>query len=225
MRGRVLILHFSVHPRACGKYVTSPTLAEGIVRSPPHAGNTDEMLDASEAWLPLTPAHAGNTRARGMTPRWNSAHPRVRGKYYWERLIDRPERRSPPRTREIRRAGSWPEPRLPLTPAHAGNTNAETTGTTCQTAHPRARGKYSVSMTITASTNRSPPRTREIRRARYVALARSPLTPAHAGNTPGWRTHKGRSAAHPRARGKYMFIHPRQPVAFRSPPRTREIRG
>ncbi|SUE72688.1 Uncharacterised protein [Ectopseudomonas oleovorans] len=173
-----------------------------------------------------------------------AAHPRARGKYFALAHFSPPQPRSPPRTREIQPSIPLQIPKIPFTPACAGNTLLRFRNVRYRTAYPYGAGNTGSSTAMTGAAteylhaggqhqnpdflpgyiSRLPPRTREIRKHAAVVVGQHPLTPAHAGNTRKQRHRSHRMPAHPRARGKYWHRMLFSSQTCRSPPRTREIR-
>ncbi len=151
--------------------------------------------------------------------------------------------RSPPRTREIQPSIPLQIPKIPFTPACAGNTLLRFRDVRYRTAYPYGAGNTGSSTAMTGAAteylhaggqhqnpdflpgyiSRLPPRTREIRIPVPVGIQGTPLTPAHAGNTGAGSFCHPLAAAHPRARGKYWSRVSWRRRGSRSPPRTREI--
>lgn len=100
------------------------------------------FIGASRPGLPFTPAHAGNTSRVTSCLRLAAVHPRARGKYSAPANRALCLRRSPPRTREIRVRVAHGDLVGPFTPAHAGNTSADSYDVRQNPVHPRARGKH-----------------------------------------------------------------------------------
>ncbi len=133
--------------------------------------------------------------------------------------------RSPPRTREIQPSIPLQIPKIPFTPACAGNTLLRFRDVRYRTAYPYGAGNTGSSTAMTGAAteylhaggqhqnpdflpgyiSRLPPRTREIRIPVPVGIQGTPLTPAHAGNTGAGSFCHPLAAAHPRARGKYAL--------------------
>ncbi len=210
-------------PRARGKYAPSSSRPITDTRSPPRTREIPTQRRLGRPARPLTPAHAGNTLIRQMRPQHDAAHPRARGKYFALAHFSPPQPRSPPRTREIQPSIPLQIPKIPFTPACAGNTLLRFRNVRYRTAYPYGAGNTGSSTAMTGAAteylhaggqhqnpdflpgyiSRLPPRTREIRKHAAVVVGQHPLTPAHAGNTRKQRHRSHRMPAHPRARGKY----------------------
>ena len=90
-----------------------------------------------------------------------------------------------------------------LIPACAGNTYALWTHALCKGAHPRMRGEHSNTKLVSLPMFGSSPHARGTLRSSSVALTRSRLIPACAGNTRGVCNQQHRRGAHPRMRGEH----------------------
>ena len=154
----------------------------------------------------LIPACAGNTAYEAEGCKFESAHPRMRGKHGFCSRHEYGHSGSSPHARETldeaRLARGGPR----LIPACARNTAQSRAPSRRRPAHPRMRGKHiPVSSEIRASTGSSP-HARETRRSRRVASLPTRLIPACAGNTPACSRSLCRTAAHPRMRGKHAEL-------------------
>ncbi len=112
----------AVHPRACGEYDSSLSLAEILFGSPPRLRGIREGVSLDRQEPRFTPAPAGNTAGPGAASRRCPVHPRACGEYVgtWRGRLG--FRGSPPRLRGIPSGSSAPTTRNRFTPAPAGNT-------------------------------------------------------------------------------------------------------
>ena len=110
---------------------------------------------------------------------------------------------SPPRMREIPLVFSQSILMEGITPAYAGNTRYGINEPPNYGDHPRVCGKYLTRILSPVSSKGSPPRMREIQKARVASGELIGITPAYAGNT----EFNFRAAMlfedHPRVCGKY----------------------
>ena len=194
------------HPRSRGEHVLgcfeshlpagSSPLTRGARPTPAWSGSIGRLI----------PAHAGSTRSRLRTVRWEWAHPRSRGEH------------STPRQGENRQGGSSPLTRgalvgaigvlgtLGLIPAHAGSTRAQLKAASQKRAHPRSRGEHSALAVSTVSMNGSSPLTRGARGSRMTQHNTQRLIPAHAGSTEYVSLESVEKLAHPRSRGERPIL-------------------
>ena len=110
------------HPRTRGEYIDMYKVALEVVGSPPH---TRGILVAQRyRWRRdgITPAHAGNTSSICKRPSTPWDHPRTRGEYCVNAIVEIIKAGSPPHTRGIRTA-----------PRRSDRSNTD---------HPRTRGEY-----------------------------------------------------------------------------------
>lgn len=133
-------------PRSCGEHVAVSALPALTNGSPPHmrgrlyarmravlpSGSPPHMRgipiarDESTANTRLTPAHAGNTSGFDIRSASKRAHPRPCGEHYTLERDGRQLRGSPPHMRGILDLELVHDMEPGFTPAHAGNTLAET---------------------------------------------------------------------------------------------------
>ncbi len=198
------------------------------------------VLNALAA-LRFIPAHAGNTLIEASQSMIGTVHPRSRGEHGVPVRRTGRAHGSSPLTRGTRAVVNQPAGQLgssPLTrgtrwevhrqaveqrfiPAHAGNTMTSRPHTTKRAVHPRSRGEHRTMRAALGITNGSSPLTRGTRRRRAVSLAAGRFIPAHAGNTAGDATTRGRVTVHPRSRGEHHRRTIHMQSAYGSSPLTR----
>ena len=122
------MLHCSkrVHPRTCGEYSTTPRRDSARFGSPPPMRGILRVRLFVRLPLRLIPAHAGNTRAMSTGRYFSGAHPRPCGEYLSPSCRYRLSPGSPPHMRGTHGRTLTFAPAWGFTPAHAGNTLAET---------------------------------------------------------------------------------------------------
>ena len=156
--------------------------------------------------LRIIPALAGNTRrfARGCCQ--NRDHPRSRGEYKMSVRMAVSGAGSSPLSRGIRfrrfRAGGGGR----IIPALAGNTLQEMLDGPPRPDHPRSRGEYASTRSVSRTGEGSSPLSRGIRRRPGQHPTRVRIIPALAGNTSDRSSNPGTSPDHPRSRGEYSPV-------------------
>ena len=131
----------------------------------------------------ITPACAGNTRARNFPTPVSEDHPRLRGEYFIDDYDTMCDEGSPPLARGIRNRNSTVLPSMRITPACAGNTLfCRFHSPTCKD-HPRLRGEYYATDFGYLPYTGSPPLARGILTYARNIRERIRITPACAGNT------------------------------------------
>ena len=130
------------HPRSRGEYDTTDNETSNVDGSSPLSRGIQRMPAEIDRRYGIIPALAGNTSPTTPPPgvRWD--HPRSRGEYLVEAVLDVGSSGSSPLSRGIhsarRRRGYYPR----IIPALAGNTLITLSGFVGITDHPRSRGEY-----------------------------------------------------------------------------------
>ena len=130
---------------------------------------------------------------------------------------------SPPLTRGILEADQQRTVQFRFTPAHAGNTGLSPRFLILKRVHPRSRGEYADTRSVSNFCPGSPPLTRGIPYIVFNTTYNPRFTPAHAGNTMGTFGYIAMFKVHPRSRGEYFFFIIYKLQAPGSPPLTRGI--
>ena len=152
-----------------------------------------------------TPAYAGNTSDPSSTIPVFRDHPRLRGEYLLLFRIYNAILGSPPLARGIPLKASVKMLVLGITPACAGNTYSVMVYIRSNRDHPRLRGEYFESLTISLVQIGSPPLARGIRTMQRKRSGKTGITPACAGNTLLMNVVNAMSRDHPRLRGEYWY--------------------
>ena len=130
------------HPRLRGEYVGVTVDDYYIMGSPPLARGILMVAFGASAVFGITPACAGNTRARIKPMNLNRDHPRLRGEYYICVIQIQIYQGSPPLARGILHLCYSNTNLSGITPACAGNTFLERLSILLRWDHPRLRGEY-----------------------------------------------------------------------------------
>ena len=150
------------HPRIRGEYCQENRAKESMSGSPPHSRGIQGDRAENAGRHGLTPAFAGNTASLTLALMPAMAHPRIRGEYLTKRSGSFLLRGSPPHSRGIPSLCRVCRNLLRLTPAFAGNTGCQPTGTRHRQAHPRIRGEYWMLLRSSGCREGSPPHSRGI---------------------------------------------------------------
>ena len=170
-------------PRTCGEYAASREMVFAQLGSAPHMrgillGGVDRARGRG-----ISPAHAGNTPPPRLYISTVWDQPRTCGEY--DELTDRgdgcdgsaPHMRGIPYGRRGRLVGRG------ISPAHAGNTTACSTGPGGTRDQPRTCGEYARPRPSTFRIWGSAPHMRGILSRLSVSRRARGISPAHAGNT------------------------------------------
>ena len=76
------------HPRVCGKHGIQSLRNLTSSGSPPRMRETPIKNGVAKWGFRITPAYAGNTKAKGEDPDWGEDHPRVCGKHTQQVYLD-----------------------------------------------------------------------------------------------------------------------------------------
>ena len=153
----------------------------------------------------ITPACAGKTELRLSVASWAEDHPRVCGKNKFQRSDISFRLGSPPRVREKLVSCGSNSSVLGITPACAGKTLGYQGCIHLSQDHPRVCGKNEFYSRKGSSYVGSPPRVREKRSLKGLAVDTCGITPACAGKTNCVRIRSVRSRDHPRVCGKNIL--------------------
>ena len=148
------------HPRSRGEngsLITRRGLIEG---SSPLTRGKPLRAQALHGATGLIPAHAGKTRAQGLSGAEQWAHPRSRGENVSLRVLRAERGGSSPLTRGKLQVRHCYFSSSGLIPAHAGKTSLPDAETCSLKAHPRSRGENISSWSMGGRTTGSSPLTR-----------------------------------------------------------------
>ena len=192
----------TVHPRASGEQVRSPSTTSEASGSSPRKRGTGSSTSHSRSCSRFIPAQAGNSCCKMQRPCILSVHPRASGEQSSRNSAQSQFGGSSPRKRGTvgfldRRLG---EPRF--IPAQAGNRWRRTAICLGRPVHPRASGEQSRRPSATGNMNGSSPRKRGTVDAVGFQKMADRFIPAQAGNRPSQRTARFFTAVHPRASGE-----------------------
>ena len=101
----------------------------------------------------------------------------------------------------------WPCPRI--IPARAGFTRRRSRAAGRRADHPRSRGVYGTSTSMSTRAPGSSPLARGLRDSTTKRTWDRGIIPARAGFTPSGRQSRDGARDHPRSRGVYGYLHPR----------------
>ena len=194
------------HPRSRGVYSRrkiSPARTSG---SSPLARGLHRGMTAFPFCTGIIPARAGVT-VRGRTSSSSlTDHPRSRGVYGRQVACGLVDAGSSPLARGLPDQVSSPAPRKGIIPARAGFT--PTGGDTCRSTpdHPRSRGVYLSSSTLSAIVIGSSPLARGLPLPFLIGDTHERIIPARAGFTGGAGHCEYHRQDHPRSRGVYMRL-------------------
>ena len=99
-----------------------PTTFSGSTGSSPRMRGTPHVSRHADVHVTIIPAHAGNTVRVQPTELRARDHPRACGEHSAEQADKATENGSSPRMRGTPLAGTEPDERAGIIPAHAGNT-------------------------------------------------------------------------------------------------------
>ena len=155
-----------------------------MIGSPPPTRGKGETLERGYMSIGITPAYAGKSFSRPLTPCMIWDHPRLRG----EKSITPPSYTlylgSPPPTRGKVPSGFLISTALRITPAYAGKSHFIGVFDFAIGDHPRLRGEKPFPSPSLLTRIGSPPPTRgKVRRVRCFCHAVR-ITPAYAGKSP-----------------------------------------
>ena len=193
------------HPRSRGVYDIELVKRLAVNGSSPLArGLRSGTPCGVEDWR-IIPARAGftcrPTRARSTRP----DHPRSRGVYPVWALVRLSVQGSSPLARGLRPTCTSGRSHVGIIPARAGFTCTAAPGSSCHRDHPRSRGVYTVSSTLTPSNAGSSPLARGLLEGHARVHRQGRIIPARAGFTTA-RCRTTRSPEdHPRSRGVYYL--------------------
>ncbi len=171
--------------------------------SPPHMRGTPRAVDLAVDLFGITPAHAGNTREPPRGKCGYRDHPRTCGEHELKSLSTQFVEGSPPHMRGTLVVLRSLCDVVGITPAHAGNTEAQSALSCSHPDHPRTCGEHAEILEATAEPVGSPPHMRGTLRAAVAEAGGYRITPAHAGNTSQVARVSAFSADHPRTCGEH----------------------
>ena len=151
--------------------------------SPPRVRGIPTQIENLALLTRITPACAGNTSLILDEVESHGDHPRVCGEYVEHQLLWDMVVGSPPRVRGILNRYPKVFRAMGITPACAGNTEANFAGASGLRDHPRVCGEYSCLLGPRQMVVGSPPRVRGILACFMAIFPYLGITPACAGNT------------------------------------------
>ena len=151
----------------------------------------------------IIPAHAGFTSRFASARTTSRDHPRTRGVYDAQSLVQEGDIGSSPHTRGLLYAASGEITGPRIIPAHAGFTSQGGPRAREPPDHPRTRGVYFPPRDRSIPRVGSSPHTRGLRVDPGAQGIRPGIIPAHAGFTPASHVLPADTADHPRTRGVY----------------------
>ena len=192
------------HPRSRGEYNSGHVKNDWVAGSSPLSRGIPCRRSRGRADVGIIPALAGNTHqysARGRIP---GDHPRSRGEYAIHFYKYGRHEGSSPLSRGIPTQARVQATYIRIIPALAGNTRTATPKTRSVADHPRSRGEYRPSASVTVSENGSSPLSRGILGVVHRGRRCRRIIPALAGNTYPGRCCGHYHWDHPRSRGEYQ---------------------
>ena len=173
------------HPRSRGVYFlpSVPRLVRG--GSSPLARGLRGAGRAGRPGARIIPARAGFTLGCRFRVREYGDHPRSRGVYLCAITLGKSGPGSSPLARGLRRLGPFRQVAARIIPARAGFTWRRSSCWSTASDHPRSRGVYSSSRSLSASSAGSSPLARGLRCNRLGVGVWAGIIPARAGFTRG----------------------------------------
>ena len=176
--------------------IGSPPLTRGKVST--YSGRKDSSR--------ITPAYAGKSERRTISPFMMRDHPRLRGEKQSLRTFKSESEGSPPLTRGKEAQPTGNMSNLRITPAYAGKRGDLMITQAHPEDHPRLRGEKRLVYWGCYSKKGSPPLTRGKACDADWLRAVSGITPAYAGKRRLRQPHRCRKEDHPRLRGEKLFL-------------------
>ena len=173
----------TVHPHACGEYVSPIFIFPSFIGSPPRVWGIHVTGGRVVAPRRFTPTRVGNTwrSRRGETE--SAVHPHACGEYAAAAMRFSVSVGSPPRVWGILQdiEDAYSDNRF--TPTRVGNTSANTPEMIFPSVHPHACGEYLLRSWQTPGTYGSPPRVWGIHNDLGIDAQIWRFTPTRVGNT------------------------------------------
>ena len=166
----------------CGEQLWKPPSIISRIGSPPRVRGTAFRQTIRRWELRITPACAGNSYFRLVVVRLGQDHPRVCGEQACGSCKEDRMKGSPPRVRGTGLSMTCPSSSVGITPACAGNSDIELTGSGQNRDHPRVCGEQHLPYRQCGSGKGSPPRVRGTVCDTSTARSVYRITPACAGN-------------------------------------------
>ena len=154
------------HPRLRGEYNLRDVELAYKEGSPPLARGIPVGLYVISNGDGITPACAGNTKKESVAIPSTWDHPRLRGEYLSDLLVETFRTGSPPLARGIPSRSIFSVTACGITPACAGNTYLLSSAHRHTWDHPRLRGEYKNERTEPGAGTGSPPLARGIQSPR-----------------------------------------------------------
>ena len=191
----------TVHPRAGGEHITTPSFFSHFIGSSPRGRGTHRRDDEVLGLCRFIPARAGNTRPRSRGWSALSVHPRAGGEHV------------------VTESGHTRRSRF--IPARAGNTWGGYPPCLRSPVHPRAGGEHETPPGHDSRGGGSSPRGRGTRNRAQRRFSPKRFIPARAGNTRARRHQRVARPVHPRAGGEHAHPAARMRYIAGSSPRGR----
>ena len=173
----------------------------------------------------ISPAHAGNTARAAASARALADQPCTCGEYLTDPRVDFDDVGSAPHMRGIPRRHQKNEEKARISPAHAGNTWKPGPARPKRADQPRTCGEYTNWLARGSGSPGSAPHMRGIPSIGPQPWAWDGISPAHAGNTPGWSRASAHREDQPRTCGEYYVIDGGDDAAEGSAPHMRGLRS
>ena len=205
----------------CGEQLKIMDVLDVLKGSPPRVRGTEACEWRQRGVVRITPACAGNSRARKSFCLCFTDHPRVCGEQMRDIHTRCREEGSPPRVRGTVAASMEQLRHLRITPACAGNSAASCPRCPLRWDHPRVCGEQAGITVCTLSLKGSPPRVRGTEARPGVTCYAARITPACAGNSLSVITAAPGIQDHPRVCGEQLMMRISSGIQKGSPPRVR----
>ena len=209
------------HPRLCGEKSTSRPASLSFVGSPPLVRGKAIRRLGKRAGSRITPACAGKSDRKILSPRQKKDHPRLRGEKLSLFLRLHFGSGSPPLARGKGSCRAWRRFCPGITPACAGKSMYRYHFPYNRQDHPRLRGEKILQAMRTIEHMGSPPLARGKVKDTITGLPSTRITPACAGKSIKSRLRDDSFKDHPRLRGEKEYASSNASVSAGSPPLAR----
>ena len=194
------------HPRSRGVYPVSQARWVAIFGSSPLARGLQAGYEVTEDRSGIIPARAGFTVTVTQAPDAARDHPRSRGVYVDDLLVQKIPVGSSPLARGLRVRNVLNLPRERIIPARAGFTTTSRHSYCSHWDHPRSRGVYRFRRNDRCPATGSSPLARGLRDEMSQLREAARIIPARAGFTERGHVLADRTVDHPRSRGVYPAL-------------------
>ncbi len=209
----------TVHPHACGEYMTIKLATVRLAGSPPRLWGILAQAVALFLFRRFTPTPVGNTYPQSELRIHHPVHPHACGEYRDPLTVWQEENGSPPRLWGIQWQQRGINLQIRFTPTPVGNTFSRPRQCSPVSVHPHACGEYFLPMSMFMIYSGSPPRLWGILQRRPNTVQCDRFTPTPVGNTPPASLAPHHAAVHPHACGEYLTPSPNNCFQRGSPPR------